>query len=80
METLHFTATAEEGKLIIDVPKSLNGKEFNITAVERNMETEEYQRMIRKEKIKRLEQFFGSAKYPDTPIDKYEWYEQAGDY
>ena len=78
MQTLHITATAE-GKIVIDVPESLNGKEVEITVVERDVETEKFQKTTRDEKLKRFEQFFGSAKYPDTPIDKYKWYEQAGD-
>ncbi len=80
MQTLHITATAEEGKIVIDVPESLNGKEVDITVVEKDKEAEKIKKMTREERLEWLKQFAGSAKYPDTPIDKYEWYEQAGDY
>ena len=80
MEVLHITAIAEEGKIIINVPESFNGKAVDVTVTEKDEEAARIKRMTREEKLEWLKQFADSAKYPDTPIDKYEWYEQAGDY
>ncbi len=80
MEVLHITATVEAGKIIINVPESLNGKVVNVTINEKDEQATKIEKMTREQRVERMMQFVGSAKYPDTAIDKYEWYEQAGDY
>lgn len=80
MEIFHITAIAHEGKIIINIPSSLNGNEFDITVIKKDQENKKLQGLPREEKLRLLEQCKGSAKYPDTPLNKYEWYEQASDY
>lgn len=77
METLEFIKKAEGGKIIIEVPENLEGKELRITVTEqKKREVRKFRDMAPEERLRYLEQFKGKAKYPDFPITKYDVYDQ----
>jgi hypothetical protein len=78
METLEFIKKAEGGKIIIDVPENLEGKEVKIRVTEYNVldHPEDWSTLPGAEKVKILERFAGTAKYPDTDTNKYDVYDQ----
>jgi hypothetical protein len=79
METLEFIKRAEGGKIIIEVPEDLEGKELRIKVTEKEPEDEELKKfrdMKPEERLRHLEQFRGKAKYPYFPITKYDVYDQ----
>ncbi len=80
MKNFRITAIAQNGKVVFEVPESFNGKELEITIAEREDQVKKFHEMPVEERIKILEQYKGKAKYPDTSIDKYEVYEQSGNY
>jgi hypothetical protein len=76
METLEFIKTAKDGKIIIDVPEALEGKEVKVLVIEENEDIKKFHLMPVAERIKILEQYKGSAKYPDAETNKYDVYDQ----
>lgn len=82
MKVLEVTQKVTDGKLVIHVPETLEGKEVTVVVSEANLADarENWASLPASERVKILQQFAGSAKYPDVIIDKYEWYEQASDY
>jgi hypothetical protein len=78
METLEFIKKAEGGKIVIDVPENLEGKELKVLVMENFNEykPEDWAKLPGIERLKILQQFKGAAKYPDTEINKYDVYEQ----
>ncbi|MGI8950849.1 MAG: hypothetical protein ACR2FN_04600 [Chitinophagaceae bacterium] len=86
METLEFIKKAEGGKVVIDIPENLEGKELKIKITENEHEIDElkkiqdelkkFQEMTGEERIKELMKYCGTAKYPDVDLDKYSVYEQ----
>jgi hypothetical protein len=78
MKVLELTQKVTGGKLVIDVPENYEGKELNIVikASDSTSDPENWADLPAKERVKILERFKGTAKYPDTKIDKLEWYDQ----
>lgn len=77
METLEFIKKAEGGKIIIDVPENLEGKELKVLVMEQNgNEIKKFRDLPVEERIKILKQFEGTAKYPDAETNKYDVYDQ----
>ena len=78
MEALEFIAKAEAGKIIINVPERLEGKEVKVQVIEYNVLNHpgEWQKLSGAERVKILKRFAGTAKYPDVEINKYDVYEQ----
>ena len=73
---LTITKKAENGKVEIEVPEYLNGKELQITVSEVNEEIIKFRNLPAEERMRILQQYKGTAKYPDAETDKYEVYEQ----
>jgi len=79
METLEFIKKAEGGKIIIEVPENLEGKELKVLVMEKEPEEGEikkFSEMPVEERLKILKQFQGTAKYPNVEINKYDVYDQ----
>jgi hypothetical protein len=77
MEPLEFIKKAEDGKIVIEVPKYLNGRELKITVTEQEKRTvKKFRDMTPEERAKELMKYCGTAKYPDVDLDKYNVYEQ----
>lgn len=79
MQHLEYTKKAEGGRIVIDVPEEFEGKELRISiSVLKNLEESEenWHLLPGKKRLEILEQFKGTAKYPDFPISKYDVYEQ----
>lgn len=78
MQIFETIQTVTDGKLVIEVPQNFEGKELKITVSENKIvnDPNNWASLPAAERVKILQQFAGSAKYPDTPIDKYEVYEQ----
>jgi hypothetical protein len=78
METLEFIKKAEGGKIILDIPENLQGKELMIKVSEQdeNDEIKKFKDMPLEERLRVLKQYQGTAKYPDTDVSKYDVYDQ----
>lgn len=76
MEALHYALKAEGDKLIIDIPPELNGKYLNVIITEDENETKKFHELPVEERLKILQQYTGTAKYPNFPTDKYDVYDQ----
>ncbi|MDQ2751917.1 MAG: hypothetical protein M3R72_02730 [Bacteroidota bacterium] len=78
MKVLEVTQKVTDGKLVIAIPQDYEGKELRVTISENNIasDPDNWAFLPAEERVKILMQFAGSAKYPDTPIDNYEVYEQ----
>ena len=77
MEAIRIKGVAHKGVLSVSVPEEFDEKELEITLLpieNRAIETEVAQN--HEEKVKRLMSIAGAAKFPDTPITKYDVYEQ----
>ncbi len=81
METLEFIKKVEGGKIVIDVPENLEGKEVKVLVMEREAD-DDFDEKIKKlhelssdERLKILKQFEGTAKYPDAETNKYDVYD-----
>jgi hypothetical protein len=72
METLRITKRAENGKIEIEVPESLNSKELQITVSEVNEDIKKFRDLPAEERLKILQQYKGTAKYPDAETNKYD--------
>lgn len=78
MKPLEFIKKAEGGKIIIDMPENFEGKEVKIQVTEYNVfdHPEDWSKLPGAEKVKILERFAGTAKYPGAETNKYDVYEQ----
>lgn len=79
MKNLQFVKKAEGGKIIIDVPEELEGKELAVSISEAEAleeSTERWHLLPPEKKLQILQRYQGTAKYPDVPINKYDVYEQ----
>ena len=79
MEVLEYIKKAEGGKIVIEVPEQLHGKELLVIVrekVEGDDDYNKFQKMSSQERKAHLMQFCGTAKYPDYPIDKNDVYDQ----
>jgi hypothetical protein len=78
MEVLEYIKKAEGGKIVIEVPEQLDGKEL-LVLVREKIEFDvknEFDKMSSQERLAYVMQFCGTAKYPDYPVDKYDVYDQ----
>ena len=85
MEALKLKGIAHEGKLTVEVPEEFDEKELEVIvlfsreqAMERNNDepVKKFHEMPVDERLKVLEQYKGTAKFPDFPISKYDVYDQ----
>ena len=76
METLEFVKKAVDGRITLQLPEEWKDKEVIITVIDGEIHPEHWSGLPGKEKTEILKRFAGSAKFPDTPTDKYEVYEQ----
>jgi len=79
METLEFIKKVEDGKIVIELPAEMEGKSLKVKIEEDILNEpppEEWATLPPAERLKILQRFKGTTKYPDTKIDKTEWYEQ----
>lgn len=81
MEALRLKTTTANGRLTVVVPELFNNKEVEIIVLpaEENDDNKEAYNVNMKEneeRLKRLLSIIGTAKYPDTAIDKYDAYNQ----
>ena len=79
METLEFIKRVEDGKIVIELPAEMEGKNLKVK-VEEDVTTEPppetWATLPPAERLKILQKFAGTAKYPNVKIDKTEWYGQ----
>ncbi len=79
MQELEYIKKAVGGEIVIDVPDEFIGKELriSISAFENFENNEENWHLLPGEKkLQMLQQFKGTAKYPDAEINKYDVYDQ----
>lgn len=84
MEALKLKGIAHEGRLTIEVPKEFDEKELEVIVLfpeEQGLKTRDtpvkkFHEMPVDERLKILEQYKGSARFPDFPISKYDVYDQ----
>jgi hypothetical protein len=76
METLEFIKKSEGGKVTINVPQNLDGKELRITVAEASTQKAENTNELSNKKLKDLMKYFGTAKFPNIDLDEYNVYEQ----
>ncbi len=91
MEALKIKGIAREGVLSVRVPKEFEDKELEVIILsdEKNFEVSEGEKILTQkkevkkfheippaERLKILEQYKGTAKFPDFPINKYDVYDQ----
>jgi len=78
MEVLEFVKKAEDGKIILDIPENLQGKDLMIKVSEQGLigEIKKFKDLPVEERLKALKQYQGTAKYPGADISKYDVYDQ----
>jgi hypothetical protein len=81
MEKLEFITKSEGGKVVLDIPAKLDGKKLKVVVTEdhddlNDDELKRFHELSDEERLRILQQFAGSAKYPDFPINKYDVYDQ----
>lgn len=77
MGAVEYILNADGDKLEIDVPKDLQGKEVRVLVMEhRHERVKRFDEMPVEERLRVLETYRGTAKFPDVPFDKYDVYEQ----
>ncbi len=81
MEKLEFITKSEGGKVVLDIPAKLDGKKLKVVVTEdhddlNDDELKRFHELSGEERLRILQQFAGSAKYPDFPINKYDVYDQ----
>ena len=77
MGVLEFIKKAEGGRIIIDVPAELDGKEIVVQLREKDESRNTlFKRMNAEERLNYVNQFCGTAKYPENKVDKFDVYDQ----
>lgn len=79
MQQLEYIKKAVGGKIVIEVPEEFEGKELLIciSAPGKLEESEENWHLLPgKKKLEILQQYKGTAKFPDMEINKYDVYDQ----
>ncbi len=81
MEALKLKGVSKHGVLTIAVPQQFDEQELEVIILADNkknaqIELADKNKKAHQEKIKRLMEVVGTAKYPDAPIDKYDVYDQ----
>ena len=77
METLEYIKKAEGGRIVIDIPESLEGMELKVLVMENdNNQADKIDEKTSANKVKDLMKYFGTSKYPDVDLDKFNVYEQ----
>jgi len=77
MGVLEFIKKVEGGRIVIDVPAELDGKEIVVQLREKEESRNSlFKRMNAQERLSYVNQFCGTAKYPDFKVDKIDVYEQ----
>ena len=81
MEALKLTAVAKHGFLTVAVPQHYDGRELEVIILSGDKGTSSDE--IRTESVSKkasveedMKGFYGSARFPDFPIDKYDVYDQ----
>lgn len=77
MEILEFIKKAEGGRIVIEVPSELEGKELIVQLREKEeSKTSTFKTMSAQERLNHVNKFCGTAKYPDYKVDKIDVYDQ----
>ena len=76
MEKLEMKRRVENGKIIIDVPANLEGKEVKIEVSELFNDVKKFHELPVGERLQILERYWATAKYPDVETNKYDVYDQ----
>ncbi len=81
MEKLEYITKSEGGKVVLDIPAQLEGKKLKVVVTEdyddiKDDELKRFRELPVEDRLRILQQFAGSAKYPDFPINKYDVYYQ----
>ena len=77
MKQMEYYVNGKEEQIVIDVPKELRGKLLKVVVMENEEENlRKFSEMPVEERLRVLEEFKGSAKYPDVQINKYDVYDQ----
>ncbi len=80
MEKLEYNTQSVDGKVVLDIPAQLEGKKLKVVVTEdddiKDDELKEFHKLPVEERLRILQKFAGSAKYPDFPISKYDVYDQ----
>ena len=69
---------AENGHVLVAVPKEMENMPLEVVVNVRldKEDPSNWANLPAKERLEILKRYAGSAKFPDTPIDKYDVYEQ----
>jgi hypothetical protein len=77
MKPLELLVNTQGGQIVIDVPDEMRGKNLKVLVMEvEGDKIDKFSELPVKERLKLLEQYIGSAKYPNFPVDKYDVYDQ----
>ncbi len=81
MEKLELNHKVENGKLVLDLPEEFNDLNVHVTISKvvgnnGNIDNRKWLEIPIVERSAVLKKYFGKAKYPDFPIDKFDVYDQ----
>lgn len=76
MEALHYALKAEGDTITIEIPNELKGKYLKVVVTEDEKDTLKFHELPVEERLRILNQFNGTAKYPDLPTDQFDVYDQ----
>jgi hypothetical protein len=77
MEALEFLTRPVNGRITIEVPSSLDGIDVKVLVVEHEMPgAKKFTDLPKEERFQYLQNFKGTATYPDFPTNKYDVYDQ----
>ncbi|HEX8461494.1 MAG TPA: hypothetical protein VF623_08690 [Segetibacter sp.] len=63
-------------QIVIDIPQDMQGKRLKVVVTETEENVKKFHELPVKDRLKILQQFKGSAKFPEVQIDKYDVYDQ----
>lgn len=77
MTYIEYIMNADGDKIEVTIPEELQGKEVKVVVTEHKSEKiKRFDEMPIQERLKALETYKGTARYPDATYDKYDIYEQ----
>lgn len=77
MRPLEYILNAEGGQIVIEMPGEMQGKKLKVVVMEEEEgEVKKFHELPVKERLRILQQYKGTAKYPDVEINEYDVYEQ----
>lgn len=76
MEVLEITQKPVNGKVVIDVPETMRGKDLKVIVVAKDETHERWADLPPEKRIEILKKYTGSAKFPNVETSKYNVYNQ----